>query len=105
MAKRIALLILAPFTVSALMVGLMLAQPAPDPGPEYDPPGRAAQLSFVNGTVSFQPAGAEEQSGAGDWIPAPLNRPLTTGDRLWTEGNGRAELLLGSASIRLSGRT
>src|SRR5215471_6284844 len=64
-----------------------------------DPPSRAAQLSFLNGTVSFQPGGVE------DWVPATLNRPLTTGDRLWTENGARAELHLGSAAFRLNGHT
>jgi hypothetical protein len=40
-----------------------------------------------------------------DWVPATLNRPLTTGDQLWTEANSRAELNLGSAALRLNGRT
>jgi hypothetical protein len=64
-----------------------------------DPPSRAARLSLLTGTVSFQPGGVE------DWVPATPNRPLTTGDRLWTEAGSRAELLLGSAALRLSGRT
>ena len=64
-----------------------------------DPPGRAGRLSFMTGTVSFQPGGVE------DWIPASLNRPMTTGDRLWTEAGSRAEVHLGSSAIRLNGRT
>jgi hypothetical protein len=40
-----------------------------------------------------------------DWVPATLNRPLTTGDQLWTEAGSRAELNLGSAALRLNGRT
>src|SRR5579859_6207838 len=64
-----------------------------------DVPGRAARLSFVQGTVSFQPASVE------DWVPATLNRPITTGDRLWTEPGARAELHLGSAAFRLNGHT
>src|SRR5579863_3035605 len=64
-----------------------------------DPPSRAARLSYISGTVSFQPGGIE------DWVPATLNRPLTTGDRLWTDTGARAELLLGSAAFRLGART
>src|SRR5499427_3049827 len=64
-----------------------------------DPPGRAARLSFISGTVSFQPGSVE------DWVPATLNRPLTTGDRLWTEPGARAELHIGSAALRLNGKT
>ena len=64
-----------------------------------DPPGRAARLSLVTGTVSFQPGSVE------DWVPATLNRPMTTGDRLWTEANSRAEMTIGSAAVRLNSRT
>ncbi len=80
---------------AAVFAATAFAQAAP----EADPPGRAARLSYRTGTVSFQPGGAEE------WIPAPLNRPITTGDRLWTEGDARAELHLGSAVLRLNRRT
>jgi len=64
-----------------------------------DVPGRAARLSLVTGTVSFQPGSVE------DWVPATLNRPMTTGDRLWTEPGARAEMHIGSAALRLNGRT
>ncbi len=64
-----------------------------------DPPSRAARLRFLAGTVSFQPGSVE------DWVPATLNHPMTTGDRLWTEPGGRAEMHLGSAALRLNGRT
>src|ERR1700693_5816881 len=66
---------------------------------QADPPGRAARLSFLTGTVSFQPGSVE------DWVPATLNRPLTTGDRLWTDNGARAELNVGSLAIRLNART
>src|SRR5580704_2943508 len=99
-----------PFTVVAfvfLASTLAPAQPPPSGGPDQpgqnqtgeDPPSRAARLSFLSGTVSFQPGGVE------DWVPATLNRPLTTGDQLWTEAGSRAELNLGSAAVRLNGRT
>ncbi len=64
-----------------------------------DPPDRVARLSYLRGSVSFQPAGEE------DWVPAVVNRPMTTADRLWTDDGGRAEMQLGSATIRVSDRT
>jgi hypothetical protein len=64
-----------------------------------DPPGRVARLSYVNGQVSFSPSGTD------DWVAAVLNRPLTTGDKLWADQNSRAELHVGSASIRLGEQT
>jgi len=62
---------------------------------DADPPGWAARLSIVEGAVSLQPAGVQE------WTAATLNRPLTTGDRLWSDQGSRAELDLGTASVRL----
>lgn len=60
-----------------------------------DPPSRVARLSYVEGDVSLAPAGTEE------WAEAVLNRPLTTGDRVWVDSGARAELQVGSASIHL----
>jgi hypothetical protein len=64
-----------------------------------DPPSRVARLSFVDGQVSFSPAGTD------DWVGAEVNRPVTTGDKLWTDQNSRAELHIGSAVIRLGDQT
>src|ERR1041385_8545879 len=67
--------------------------------PEQDPPSRVARLSYVDGSVSFQPG------GQGEWGAAPRNRPVTVGDKLWSDNNARAELQAGQASIHLSGMT
>jgi hypothetical protein len=66
---------------------------------EEDPPSRVARLGYIKGQVSFDPAGTD------DWVSAVVNRPITTGDKLWTDGESRAELHIGSAAIRLSERT
>src|SRR5437588_9947745 len=66
---------------------------------EGDPPGRVARLSYTQGTVSLQPAGVQ------DWAAAVVNRPLTTGDKLWTDQDSRAELDTGAAVIRLGSTT
>lgn len=66
---------------------------------EPDPPDRAARLSYLEGEVSLQPAGEE------DWAPAIVNRPLTTGDKLWAEPDARAEIQVGPAAVRLGGNT
>lgn len=66
---------------------------------DADPPGRAARLSLAEGSVSLQPAGVT------DWADATLNRPLTTGDKLWTDQSSRAELDIGAAVIRLGAST
>jgi DNA segregation ATPase FtsK/SpoIIIE-like protein len=77
----------------ALVLGLTLATPAQ--AQQEDPPGRVANLSWRDGGVVFAPAGEEE------WTDLPVNRPLTRGDRLWTDRGARAELQLGSATLQL----
>ncbi len=64
-----------------------------------DPPNRVARLSYMENAVSFEPAGES------DWSQATLNYPLTTGDRLWTDLNARAELETGNVAIRMSQQT
>jgi hypothetical protein len=64
-----------------------------------DPPTRVARLGYIEGSVSIQPAGVD------DWVQAVPNRPMTTGDQLWSDQGSRAELQLGSAVIRLSENT
>ena len=64
-----------------------------------DPPARGARLGYTSGAVSFSPAGEN------DWVQATMNRPLITGDHLWADAGGRAELQIGSAVIRMSGGT
>ena len=38
-------------------------------------------------------------------MSAVVNRPMTTGDKLWADHDSRAELHLGAASIRLGSNT
>jgi hypothetical protein len=64
-----------------------------------DPPGRVARLAQISGTVSFSPAGEDE------WVLAQPNRPLVTGDRVWSDAGSRAELQIGAASARLGSNT
>jgi len=64
-----------------------------------DPPTRVADLNYVSGNVSMQPAGAD------DWAPAVANRPFTTGDNLWADTDSRAELHLNNAVLRLGPQT
>ncbi len=64
-----------------------------------EPPGRVARVNHVEGSVSLAPAGDDE------WTEAPRNRPLTRGDRLWTDRGSRAEVQVGSSALRLDGRS
>ena len=85
----------SPLLVAAFLV-MSLAQPA---AADDDPPGRVARLNYMRGSVSFEPAGESE------WGSAVVNRPMTTGDRLWVDNGARAEMNLGSATIRLDAVT
>lgn len=64
-----------------------------------DPPSRVARMSYIEGSVSFQPG------GQGDWGAAARNRPVTVGDKIWADQNSRAELQAGQANIHLAGMT
>ena len=61
-----------------------------------DPPARVARLAYIDGSVSLAPAGDET------WYAATINRPLTTGDRIWTDNGARAELQLANGVVRLA---
>lgn len=79
-------------------------QDYPPDQPQYqqgdqDPPTRAGRLSDIEGSVSFQ------AGGEGDWLDAVPNRPLTVGDNLWVDKDSRAEIQIGSTSIRLGPET
>jgi hypothetical protein len=64
-----------------------------------DPPGRVGRVGELNGQVwMYTP-------DAGEWVAAERNRPLTGGDRLATDNDARAELRIGSASVRLDAGT
>jgi Family of unknown function (DUF6600) len=79
--------------VSLAMLGVALAD-------EPDPPGRVARVSYLQGSVSLQPAGVQ------DWVGAEINRPLTTDDKVWADAPGsRAELDMGGAVVRLNSGT
>ena len=77
----------------------MLEHLGEEPDEASNPPGRAAQLSYAEGNVSLEPAGTS------NWTNAVLNRPLTLGDKLWTDQSSRAELDIGDAVIRLGSMT
>src|SRR5271157_2659544 len=83
-----------------LCVAMALAGFAPGAkANDDDPPSRVARLAYAQGSVSFQPAGTD------DWVTAGLNRPVTTGDKLWSDLDGRVELQLDGSLIRLSNNT
>jgi hypothetical protein len=75
-----------------LLIGVSLAD-------DSDPAGRVARLGLVQGQVSIAPAGLDE------WSAADINRPVTSGDKIWTDADSRAELSIGSAVVRLASAT
>src|SRR5271166_866724 len=82
------------FAATILMLTFPAAVSADD-----DPPGRVARIRYLQGSVSFQPAGES------DWVSAVTNRPMTTGDQLWADAGSRAEVQIGSAMIRVAANT
>jgi hypothetical protein len=77
----------------------LVCLPAGANADEGDPPSQVARISYLNGSVSFQ------AGGAGEWGNAVLNRPMTIGDRIWTDAGARAELQAGAVAIHLNGGT
>ncbi|HYL62899.1 MAG TPA: DUF6600 domain-containing protein [Candidatus Methylomirabilis sp.] len=72
---------------------------ADDDTDKADPPSRVARISYIDGSVSLQPG------GAGDWGSAQLNRPVTIGDKLWSDKDSRVELETGIVTIHLGSMT
>jgi hypothetical protein len=66
---------------------------------QADPPGRVGLLNFSAGSVAFSLAGDAE------WTEAPANRPLTPGDRVYTDRSSRAELHAGAIALRMDAQT
>ena len=95
--RLVALLIALTFSFGC--TGQRAMAPPPALGAGYDPPSRVARLSYISGAVSLRVGGVDE------WTAAGRNRPLTSGDAVWTGADGRAELHTGNAALRLDART
>src|SRR5467141_2719518 len=91
---RPALVVLLGFSLA-----LAVSIPAVATAGSDDPPTRVARLGYLQGAISFQPGGTDE------WVAAPLNRPITTGDKIWSDQDSRAELQLDGSALRLSSNT
>src|SRR3954463_1061083 len=93
------LLLAATFGALSFGAATLAARPetqAPDPD---DPPSRVARLNFVSGDVAFQPATLDS------WTDATVNYPLTTGDHIYVNSGGRAEMHIDGSAIRLNSHT
>jgi hypothetical protein len=80
---------------AAAVAPITPARAAYDSSSAVDPPGRVGRVSDITGQVwMYSP-------GAGEWVAAVRNRPLTSGDRLSADAGARAELRVGSTTLRL----
>src|SRR5260221_11650316 len=88
------------FSLAALAAVLLLISSLPSVFAQdredynQDPPTRVGRVGYTTGTISFQPG------GEGDWLEAIPNRPLSSGENLWSERNAPHEGELGATSIR-----
>ncbi|HEY4086150.1 MAG TPA: DUF6600 domain-containing protein [Bryobacteraceae bacterium] len=92
------------FVLASLLTAAILFAQAPasddDQGaPQEDPPSRVARLNWMSGDVAFQPATVDE------WTNATLNYPLTTGDHIFVNAGGRAEMQVDGNALRLDSNT
>ena len=62
---------------------------------EADPPERAARVTEASGEILFMEAGGEE------WSTFERNRPVIAGDTLFTQGDARSEIDLGTGKLWL----
>ena len=76
--------------LALLACSLVLAVPA-----QADPAGRIGRISLLAGSVNLY------QPESGESFAAPLNQPLTSGDIVSTEAGSRAEIQIGSTTVRL----
>src|SRR4051812_35840119 len=80
---------------AAVVLCACLAAPA---RADEDPPGRVGRVAEVAGQVrTVDPDGA--------WVALPRNQPLSTGDRVVTDKDGRATLQIGSSTVRVGPST
>jgi len=93
------MLLLASFAFVLQLTTRAIAQDQGEEDQAQDPPGRVARLNYMQGSVSFRPAGED------DWVTAVPNRPMVTGDDLWADDDSRAEVHVGSAALRLGSKT
>jgi len=63
------------------------------------PAGPSGRLDLIDGAVSFRPAASDTWA-----LPVP-NRVVTTGDRLWVDSVGHAEVEVGPNALRMAPET
>src|SRR5450432_3563580 len=81
--------------VSVLALGLGLAATTPAGAQYDDPPTRVARLGHIEGQVSIEPSGVDQ------WSSASSNYPVATGDRVYSDQDGRGEISAGGVVARM----
>src|SRR5438552_17466239 len=84
--------------VAVLAAALAAALAGAPARADDDPPGRVGRIALVQGEV-------RTVNADGAWVALPRNQPLTTGDRVITDKDGRAVLEIGSTTVRLGAFT
>ncbi len=93
----------AAWLLAAVLLALTSAQAQTGELLAGDPPSQVARLNLAEGTVSVALASGQAAPGTQPvWHAAELNRPLTSGDQVWSDRGARAELHVGSTALRLS---
>ncbi len=69
-------------------------------GGDGELPAVVGRIANVQGALFNAP-----DAGGGQWTAVGLNYPVTTGDNLWIDGDGHAEIDYGAAQIRIAGDT
>ena len=93
---RNALIPVTLFGLFTLVMSLALAVPA-----FADPPGRIGRVAYLARPDGLYVANA----ASGESFRAPLNQPVTSGDVLTTDSASRAEIQIGSLTVRLDRNT
>ena len=97
---------MAAWLLAAMLLALTSAQAQTGELLAGDPPSQVARLSLAEGLVSVAVASGQDTPGSVPvWQAAELNRPLTSGDQVWSDRGARAELHVGSTALRLGALT
>ncbi|MFO1220210.1 MAG: DUF6600 domain-containing protein [Burkholderiaceae bacterium] len=84
--------------LAAALIGTLALMARPAQASD-DPPGRVGRITESRGqSWQWDPE-------SGEWVAVQRNRPVTSGDRLSVEPDGRLELRIGSSTVRLAGGT
>ena len=96
--QRINLLGLRSAATVAIIACALFAMTPPARGADDDLPARVGRIADFGGAVYLAP-----EDRANEWAEVGQNYPVANGDNLWISADGRAEIDLGGALLRLAG--